>query len=142
MKALFIAFSFLFVGLSFSQTKADVDARLIENHGDEIYNILKYRKDYYKFLLWELDNSYEILNLSEVSGQSILPIQDIKDKNNIPFNPSVLEVISSFNFKKYNFVRLKEQDVYYDLGNGKVLKFKALKPMWQEFDATGLNTKE
>ncbi len=141
MKLFLLAIAFLFLSHGYSQTKADVDARLIENHGDEIYNILKYRKDYYNFLLWELDNAYEIVNLTEVQGQNLLPITNITDKNGIAFNPVEINNLETFNFIKYNFVRQKEQKVYYDLGNGKVLVFKALKPMWKEFDQTGLNTK-
>ncbi len=141
MKVFLLAISFLFLGYSYSQTKADVDVRLIENHGDEIYNILKYRKDYYNFLLWELDNAYEIVNISEVQNQTLLPITNITDKNGGIFNPDEVNDPTSFNFIKYNFVRQKEQKVYYNLGNGKVLIFKALKPMWKEFDQTALNTK-
>jgi hypothetical protein len=142
MKFFLIAISFLFVGISFSQTKDEVDPRLIENQGTEIYNILKYRKDYYKFLLWELDNAYQVINTSDALGQNILPVSNIVDKNGVSFNPNEVNNPQTFNFIKYNFVRQKEQNVYYNLGNGKVLMFKALKSMWQEFDATGLNTKE
>ena len=92
-------------------------------------------------MLWELDNAYEIVNLTEVQGQNLLPITNITDKNGIAFNPVEINNLETFNFIKYNFVRQKEQKVYYNLGNGKVLVFKALKPMWKEFDQTGLNTK-
>jgi hypothetical protein len=142
MKIFFIAFSLFFVGIGFSQTKDEVDPRLIENKGTEIYNILQYRKDYYKFLLWELDHAYKIIDKSDVLGENLLPISDIVDKNGSAFNSNEVNNPETFNFIKYNFVRQKEENVYYDLGNNKVIMFTALKVMWHQFDITGLNTKE
>jgi len=133
MKVFFIALSFLFVGISFSQTKDEVDARLIENQGTEIYNILQYQKDYYKFLLWELDHAYQIINKSDVLGENLLPISNIVDKNGLTFNPDEVNNPDTFNFIKYNFVRQKEVNVYYDLGNGKVLALTSLSGVWEEF---------
>lgn len=133
MKVFFIAMSFLFVGISFSQTKDEVDNRLIENQGTEIYNILQYQKDYYKFLLWELDNGYHIINKSDVLGENLLPISNIVDKNGLTFNPDEVNNPDTFNFIKYNFVRQKEVNVYYDLGNGKVLALTSLSGVWEEF---------
>lgn len=134
---------FLFyAGISFSQTKEEVDQRLIENKGDEIYSILTYRKDYYKFLLWELDNAYEVVSTSSVSGQNILSISTIVDKNNVQFSALDLANVQTFNFIKYNFNREKENDVYYDLGNGSILKFTGLRVMWKAFNDSGLNNKQ
>lgn len=134
---------FLFyAGISFSQTKEEVDQRLIENKGDEIYSILTYRKDYYKFLLWELDNAYEVVSASSVSGQNILSISTIVDKNNVQFSALDLANVQTFNFIKYNFNREKENDVYYDLGNGSILKFTGLRVMWKAFNDSGLNNKQ
>ena len=50
MKLTLITLAVLFTTLLSAQTKNEVDSRLLENHGDEIYSILEYRKDYYKFL--------------------------------------------------------------------------------------------
>ncbi len=129
--------------VSYSQTKPNIDTRLIQNHGDKIYEIYTYRKDYYNFLIWELDNAYDVVEISTLDQNLTLQsIENIQNKYNIKFTPNLLENPSSFNFFEFNFQREKEQDMYYDLGNGKALKFKALKPMWQEFNASGLNTKD
>jgi len=138
MMLIFLAYA----GISFSQTKEQIDQRLIENNGSEIYSILTHRKDYYKFLLWELDNGYEIVNANSVSSQNSLSISSIVDKANNSFTISDLTNLETFNFMKYNFNREKESNVYYDLGNGKFLKFTALKVMWKAFDDSGLNTKQ
>jgi len=130
------------VGISFGQTKEEVDQRLVENKGEEIYNILSYRKDYYKFLLWELTNAYEIVNSSSVSDQNILSISTIIDKSNNQFLISNLDNSQTFNFIKYNFMREKDSDVYYDLGNGSILKFTGLLVLWEEFRNSGLNNKQ
>jgi len=138
MMLIFLACS----GISFGQTKEEVDQRLVENKGDEIYTILSYRKDYYKFLLWELDNAYEIVSSSSVSDQNILPISTIVDKSNNQFLISDLDNSQTFNFIKYNFIREKNNDVYYDLGNGSVLKFTGLLVLWEGFRNSGLNNKQ
>jgi hypothetical protein len=127
--------------VSYSQTKDQVDQRLIENKGSEIYTILTNRKEYYKFLVWELANGYEVVNSNTVSGQTILSISTIVDGNNVSFTTTEVNNASTFNFVKFNFVRQKNNDVYYDLGNGTLLKFKALIPMWKAFDDSGLNNK-
>ena len=138
MMFIFLAYA----GISFSQTKEEVDQRLIDNKGSEIYTILTYRKDYYKFLLWELDNAYEVVSSNSVSNQNVLSISTIVDNANAQFSISDLNNLQTFNFIKYNFVREKESDVYYDLGNGSLLKFTALKVMWKAFNESGLNNKQ
>lgn len=132
----------MFAGVSFSQTKEEVDQRLVVNHGNEIYSILIHRKDYYKFLVWELDNAFEVVSSNSISSQNILPISNIVDKSDNEFSSSELDNLETFNFIKYNFNREKESDVYYDLGNGELLKFTALKIMWKAFDDSGLNNKQ
>jgi len=142
MKKIMMLIFLVYAGISFGQTKEEVDQRLVENKGDEIYTILSYRKDYYKFLLWELDNAYEIVNSSSVSDQNILPISTIVDKSNNQFLISDLDNSQTFNFIKYNFIREKNNDVYYDLGNGRVLKFTGLLVLWEGFRNSGLNNKQ
>jgi len=142
MKKIMMLIFLVCTGVSFSQTKEQVDQRLIENKGNEIYDILTHKKDYYKFLLWELDNGYEIVSSSSITNQDVLSISSIVDQSNNQF--SILEINDSqtFNFMKYNFNREKDSDVYYDLGNGTVLKFTALKVMWKAFGDSGLNNKQ
>jgi len=142
MKKIMMILFLASVGISFGQTKEEVDQRLVENKGEEIYNILSYRKDYYKFLLWELTNAYEIVNSSSVSDQNILSISTIIDKSNNQFLISNLDNSQTFNFIKYNFMREKDSDVYYDLGNGSILKFTGLLVLWEEFRNSGLNNKQ
>jgi len=133
MKVFFIAFSFLFVGMSYSQTKPKVDTRLIENHGNEIYNIYEKQKSYYDFLLWELDHGYKIIEKDKIN-ETLLPINNIKSSKGDLFNSSdLLNSPKSFNFYNYNFVRKKNSPTYYDLGNGKVLMFTSLTNVWVEF---------
>ena len=137
-----LLFAFLVVaGISYAQTKDQVDQRLIENHGQDIYPILQYRKDYYKFLLFELDNGYEIVNISDLTSPMLLSVDNIETANGESFNISEVDESTTFNFMKFNFVRQKEHNVYYDLGDGRAIKFTALKVLWQQFDDSGLNTK-
>jgi hypothetical protein len=122
--------------VSYTQTKYEVDARLVDNHGEEIYNILEYRKDYYKFLLFELEYAFEVVDLSATSGLVVKNINEI-----LGFQVSELENLETFNLLKYDFIRSKEYPSYYDLGNGKVLKIIPLMELWQAFRESGLNNK-
>lgn len=141
MRKLLLLTFLVFAGISYGQTKDQVDQRLIENHGEEIYQILQYRKDYYKFLLFELDNGYEIVNVSDVVNPMLLSVDDIQTLSGESFSASMVDNATTFNFMKYNFIRQKEHNVYYDLGDGRAIKFTALKVLWQQFDDSGLNTK-
>jgi hypothetical protein len=136
MKSTLITLAVLFTTLLSAQTKNEVDSRLLENHGDEIYSILEYRKDYYKFLLFELDNGYEILDSDEVNGVQLISLNDYPD-----FDLNEIHNLTDFNFMKYNFVRGKETHTYVDLGDGKVLKIIGQKELWQAFRDSGLNNK-
>lgn len=136
MKSTLITLAVLFTTLLSAQTKNEVDSRLIENHGDEIYSILQYRKDYYKFLLFELDNGYEIVEMSQVQGVQLVSLSDYPD-----FNIDEVQDLSTFNFMKYHFARGKETHTYINLGNGSVLKIIAEKELWQAFRDSGLNNK-
>lgn len=141
MKKIFLLVFLAFSGVTMAQSKIEVDSRLIENHGDEIYQILEYRKDYYKFLLWELDNAYEIVAITSLSNPALIDISTVVDKDGNHFNVNEVDNPETLNFMKYNFVRHKEYDVYYDLGDGRAIKFTALLVMWQQFRDSGLNTK-
>lgn len=133
---LFISSAFVFKG------QPQVDQRLLYNHGEEIYTIYQYRKDYYKFLLYELDHGYELLDAGSVdASKSIKSIKHIQSKGGDSFKMSELDDLSTFNFMKYNFEREKERDVYYSLKKGEILKFTALKVLWKQFDESGLNNK-
>lgn len=128
-------------GLAFGQTKEEVDHRLIENHGDDIYRILTSRKDYYKFLYFELTNAYEIVELSDLDNPQLLSVEGIQTKSGEAFDVNEVNDPATFNFIKYNFEREKHNEVYYDLGNGKVLKFKSLMDVAQAFRDSGQNNK-
>lgn len=142
MRKLFLLIILMISSVVISQTKAEVDQRLIDNHGNDIYEILEFRKDYYKFLLWELDNAYEIVAISSLSNPALNSINNIVDSNGNAFSVINIDNPETLNFIKYNFVRQKELDVYYDLGDGRAIKFTALKVMWQQFRDSGLNTKD
>jgi hypothetical protein len=141
MKKILIIALLVFTGVAFGQSKAEVDQRLVENHGDDIYRILSSRKDYYKFLMFELNSAYEIVELNDLNNPTLFSVEGVQTKSGELFSPSDLINPSSFNFMKYNFERQKDIEVLYDLGNGKVLRFKSLMQVAQEFRDSGLNTK-
>lgn len=134
MKTIILMTFLFFTGIIMSQNLTDVDQRLVDNHGDNIYRIYEKQFAYYQFLVWELDNGYEIVDKNTVQEENILTISNIKSTEGVLFHPSeLLSNPKTFNFIKYNFVRQKNVKVYYDLGNDKVMVFSSLSGVWDEF---------
>ena len=88
-------------GYSFSQK---YDPRLEKNHGDEIATIYSSNHNYYNFLLFEMDYSYEIQNLSDIPSN--IQVRNAADFKNAAGNPlTKKEVVKgSFNFKEWGII--------------------------------------
>lgn len=134
MRLVLIILAVLFTTLLSAQTKNEVDSRLLENHGDEIYSIYERQLDYYNFLVWELNHGFEIKKKSEIEGD-LLPINNIISSKGEAFK--IENILTSnlkiFNFLDYNFIRKKNELVYYDLGDNKILVIKSITQVWNEF---------
>lgn len=133
MKKILLFALLAFVGVSYGQTNVNIDQRLITNHGENIYRIYEKQSSYYDFLLWELDNGYEVVELSNVEKIKVLSIDGVQNSNGDVFTINILSYPNLFNFIDYNFVREKHQDVYYDLGEGKYIRFTSLTDIWMDF---------
>jgi hypothetical protein len=125
----------IFTGIAFGQSKVEVDQRLLENHGERIYVIYEKQKSYYDFLVWELNYGYSIVDMTEINPNevSILDVDNIVNSNEEVFNIALLESPKLFNFISYNFIRLKNESAYYNLGNGQVMVFMSLTEVWNEY---------
>jgi len=132
MKSTLFITILLFCTVSYGQD-INIDSRLKDNLGDRIESIYHKQNSYYNFLKWELDYGYQIIDLKPGESHTLLSISEIVSNNNVKFSSSDLENKNNFNFFKYNFIRQKNESVYYDLGNGKILKFTSLTAVWDEY---------
>ncbi len=129
MKLISILCISCFIGISYAQDTQSIDQRLVDTYGDDVVNLYENNQEYYSFLVYELDNSFEIIEAAELNGNSKYDLKDISlvvDKQGNKFNIDELDNLTSFNFAKYNFVRAQNDRVYYELGDGRVLVFYSL----------------
>jgi hypothetical protein len=136
MKKLLLFAILIFTGIANGQSKVSIDQRLIKNQGDNIYQIHEKQKSYYDFLLWEIDNGYEIVELEDTEKVKIISVDGVVNSNGDVFTLNTLSYPNLFNFIDYSFIREKNQDVYYDLGNGKFIKFTSLTDIWTDYAAS------
>ena len=118
-----------FIGISYAQDTQSIDQRLVDSYGEDAVNLYENNQDYYNFLIYELDNSFEIMEATELTPNSKYDLRDISsvvDKEGKVFNIDELQDLSTFNFTSYNFVRAQNDRVYYELGDGRVLVFYSL----------------
>lgn len=114
---------FLWVfNLSFSQDVQKYDARLLKNHGDTIMTIYKNNHNYYNFLLFELDFSYEIKLKSEVNSAMVHQLSEFKNENGITLKKSDI-VKDVFNFKAWGIILKQKEPVVIELDADHVLYF-------------------
>lgn len=128
MKKLLFSFLTLSGFISIAQNSTTIDPRLSGDKETMIKAEENLNNDpiAYEMMVFELDNSWFVKPISEVTEtqkKQLLSIEDVTDKNGQPFDPSVLTNPSEFNIHNYNFERSETQTVGYDLGNGQVLVF-------------------
>ena len=74
--------------------------------------------------------------MDDLEKIKIIGIEGIQNSNGDVFTVNILGYPNLFNFIDYNFVREKNQDVYYDLGDGKYIKFTSLTDIWTDYSAS------
>jgi len=141
MKKTFLILTLVITNLIFSQSKTDFDPRIVENKGEQVTHIYQNQQDYYQFLLFELDNGYQVVSkntLAKEQRKELKSIKGIQSKSGEKFTVNQLENPATFNFMKYNFIREKDNHTYYDLNNGNVLVIFSQMHIKREFLKTGL----
>ncbi len=122
MKSTVLLLFLLVFNLSFSQDIQKYDARLLKNHGDTIMTIYKNNHNYYNFLLFELDFSYEIKLKSEVNSAMVHQLAEFKNENGITLKKSDI-VKDVFNFKSWGIILKQKEPVVIELDDDHVLYF-------------------
>lgn len=123
---------------SFGQDSS-VDARIISNKGlKEAENIFRYNQNYYNYLKFELDSSYQVVALSTLSSDEKKALnKTIK----ISKDEQAKLGTDQFNFYQLG-IRLSSYDkTYIELHNDQVLVFKPIVEITKSFSASTFNTK-
>jgi hypothetical protein len=112
--------------ITFSFLKAQdiqkYDARLLKNHGDTIMTIYSKNHNYYNFLIFELDFSYEVKLKSEISASNFISISQFKNSNGISLKKADIQK-GIFNFKEWGIVLKQNEPILIDLDDNHVLYF-------------------
>jgi len=133
MKNVVFVICLVLSSVSYSQNPDVIDVRLKYNFGERITNIHENQKTYYDFLVWELNYGFEIVEINKFENTQFLKIDDIETKSGQKFNSNLLENKKQFNFLAFNFVRQKNEPVFYDLEDGRAIKFTSLTDVWVEY---------
>jgi hypothetical protein len=123
---------------SFGQDSS-IDPRIILNKGvKESENIFRYNQNYYNYLKFELDSSYQVVAANTLSGdEEKLINKTIK----ISKEEQAKLGTDQFNFYQLG-IRLSSYDeTYIELNNDQVLVFKPIIEITKSFSASPFNTK-
>lgn len=136
MKKLVILIGFLISALiSFSQ---EIDPRILKNKGKEAEKLYEYNKNSYNYLLFELDNSYEIVSKKSLSNEQLSAI-----KSDIHLTETEIAKLGTTNFNFYDLgIKLSKSDrQYVQIDKKRVLVFYAIPEVTKAFTASPSNTK-
>lgn len=123
---------------SFAQDTS-ADPRIISNKGSqEAEKIFRYNQNYYNYLKFELDSSYQVVALNTLSGdEKKLINKAIK----VSKDDEAKLGTNQFNFYQSG-IRLSSYDkTYVQLSNDQVLVFKPIVELTKSFSASPFNTK-
>jgi len=113
------------VAYTFFSSAQKYDERLLKNHGDTILTIYYKNHNYYNFLLFELDYSYEIRDKKAMTKKEIssaIPAKNIKNESGRVLSKEDL-IPGVFNFKTWGIVLNQKEPVIIKLDAGHYLYF-------------------
>jgi len=119
--SLFYLFLMVF-SFSKAQDLQKYDARLLKNHGDTIMTIYSKNHNFYNFLIFELDFSYEVKLKSEINSSNLISILQFKNSNGNSLKKSDIQK-GIFNFKEWGIVLKQNEPILIDLDENHVLYF-------------------
>lgn len=134
-KLVFLAGFLISTTISFSQ---EIDQRILKNKGKEAEKLYEYNKNSYNYLVFELDNSYEVVTKKSLSNDQRNAL-----RKDISFSDSDRSNIGTLSFNFYDFgIKLsKTERQYIQLDKERVLVFYAIPEVTKAFTASPFNTK-
>lgn len=141
MKFLTIAIFFLSLSLGFGQEKKKIDERLFTQfEQNKIEKISKERPDYYNYLVFQLDNSFEFVSQKEAKKNTSGPILYIKTITGELMSDNQLNT-PKFNWFELPITQQKFTDSYFLTKEGNYVKLISQKALKDKFLNSGLNSK-
>ena|SRR6218665_418295 len=131
----------VFLALIFSSLQCysqDVDQRLIANKGEAVNKAYTYNRNAYNYMLFELDNSYVVMNKSELSKEEK---QKVTKNHTIPSSAESTIGTTTFNLFSYGIQISKTDRQYFELSNKKILVVYSTPEISKAFKNSSLNTK-
>jgi len=120
---------------TFSQ---EIDSRLLKNRGKQAEEAFKYNKNGYNYFLYELDSSYTVKNMYDLSSDEVKLI----DKN-IQISKKEAQAIGTNQFNFYALgIKLNNQTrQYFKIDGNRVIVFFKISEITEAFFKSPLNTK-
>lgn len=113
----------LFVSFSFCALSQKYDPRLEKNMGDTIATIFSKSHNYYNFLLFELDYSYEIRTIDQLDkGAKIMKASHFKNEKGQKLTLANIQK-GVFNFKEWGIVLQQNDPVIIQLDDKNFVYF-------------------
>lgn len=113
----------LFVSFSFCALSQKYDPRLEKNMGDTIATIFSKSHNYYNFLLFELDYSYEIRTIDQLDkGAKIMKASQFKNEKGQKLTLANIQK-GVFNFKEWGIVLQQNDPVIIQLDDKNFVYF-------------------
>lgn len=136
MKKGFLILVTLFVYLgTFSQ---EIDARLVKNRGKQAEEAFTYNKNGYNYFLYELDSSYTVKKISDLSTDELKLIN-----KTVQISKKEAQVIGTNQFNYYALgIKLNNQNrQYFKIDATHVLVFFKISEITEAFFKSPFNTK-
>jgi hypothetical protein len=140
MKALLFLFVICLPTLFYAQ---EIDARLLENHGDTIYRIHKQKHNYYQYLKFEMDFAYSLKSKDEVNVEQKKHALDANSFKNVQGKRiEKSDVVQGvFNFKAFGIQLVTDKELVIKLDNKTYLIFVSRSTLGEQFQKSPYYTK-
>lgn len=140
MKSTLICLFLLVFSLVKAQDLQKYDARLLKNHGDTILTIYARNHNYYNFLLYELDHSFEIKSKADLNSSNWIPASQFTNAGGSSLKVSDIQS-GIFNFKEWGIVLKQHEPVIIELDEDQILYFYDKVSNNIRFGKSSFNTK-
>lgn len=115
----------------------EIDPRVVQNRGEQAEIAFKFNANSYNYMVFELDQSYEVVMLNSLSKEELKKV-----RKDIVFTP---ELVAQIGTTKFNFwslgIRLSSERQYVQINKNQAIVFHAIPEVTKAFTQSSLNTK-
>lgn len=133
MKILTILSLLLFCSINYAQNKGEIDSRLYKTfEGSQIEKIYKERPDYYKYIVYSLDHSIQLIDKKAIPSKNRKEITLLNKENGEGISSQLL-FSKEFSWFSLPIKQAKDENKYYKLSDGKYVVLLSLLKLKEDF---------